>query len=171
MLPAATQLGGRDAVDDAVDLVPRQREVESLIVEQVRDLSHEVHGDASAQRLERDLAGAAYEDHDLVFADELGRPIYPTRLGEWFVKARKAAGIPTGTLHTLRHSAATIALTESVPLHIVAARLGDDPKTVLATYAHLLPHSDSMAAETVAAVLVDKPLTNRPDRQRLRGVA
>jgi integrase len=68
-----------------------------------------------------------------VFADELGRPHYPTRLGEWFVKARKAAGIPTGTLHILRHTSATIALTEGVPLHIMAARLGDDPKTVLAT--------------------------------------
>jgi hypothetical protein len=30
-------------------------------------------------------------------------------------------------------------------LHVVAGRLGDDPKTVLVTYAHLLPHSDAMA--------------------------
>jgi hypothetical protein len=45
-------------------------------------------------------------------------------------------------------------------LHIVAARLGDDPTTMLSTYAHLLPRSDAQAAEAVAAVLVDKPLTN-----------
>jgi integrase len=111
------------------------------------------------QLLERGLAGEAYEDHDLVFADELGRLIRPTGLSRTFVKLRKAAGIPTGSLHILRHTSATIALTEGVPLHIVAARLGDDPKTVLATYAHLLPHSDAMAAETVAAAIVDKPLT------------
>ena len=66
---------------------------------------------------------------------------------------RKAAGIPTGTLHILRHTAATLALTEGVPVHIVAARLGDDPKTVLSTYAHLLPQSDEQAAERVAALL------------------
>jgi integrase len=114
----------------------------------------------SRQILERDLAGPdAYDDHDLVFADELGRPIYPTRLGEWFVKARKRAGVFAGTLHVLRHTHATIALTEGVPLHVVAGRLGDDPKTVLSTYAHLLPHSDEQAAEAVASVLVDKPLT------------
>ena len=91
---------------------------------------------------ERDLAGPAYEDQDLVFCDEIGRPIYPTRLGERFVKARKAAGIPSGTLHILRHTSATLALTAipPVPLHVVGGRLGDDPKTVLATYAHLLPH-------------------------------
>jgi integrase len=94
-----------------------------------------------------------------LFCDELGRPIYPNRFGERFVRERGAAGLPTGTLHVLRHTCATIALTEGIPLHVVAARIGDDPKTVLATYAHLLPHSDSEAAAVVAAVLVDKPLT------------
>jgi integrase len=114
-----------------------------------------------AQRLERDLACAAYDDHDLVFCDALGHPIYPSMLTAWFAKARKAAGIRTGTLHVLRHTAATLALTASppVPLHIVAARLGDDPTTLLNTYAHLLPRSDAEAAEAVAAVLVDSPLT------------
>jgi integrase len=99
-----------------------------------------------------------------VFADELGRPIYPTRLGERFVRARKAAGIPSGTLHVLRHTSATLALTATrpVPLHVVAGRLGDDPKTVLSVYAHLLPQSDAMAADAVAAALADKPLTGAP---------
>lgn len=106
-----------------------------------------------AQIVERALAGVAYRDHDLVFADPLGEPIYPERLTEWFAAHRKAVGIPTGTLHTLRHTAATLALTAGVPVHIVAARLGDDAKTVLSTYAHLLPQSDEMAAERVAAVL------------------
>jgi integrase len=36
----------------------------------------------------------------------------------------------------LRHTHATIALSERIPLHLVAARLGDDPKTVRDTYAH-----------------------------------
>jgi len=90
---------------------------------------------------------------DLVFAREDGSPIHPHRLTSWFGVRRKAAGIPTGTLHTLRHTAATLALTEGVPVHIIAARLGDDPNTVLSTYAHLLPQSDELAAERVAAVL------------------
>jgi integrase len=116
----------------------------------------------AAQLLERDLAGPAYEDKDLVFADELGRPIGPQRLTGWFSKLRKAAKIPVGSLHILRHTSATLALTANppVPLHVVAGRLGDDPKTILGTYAHLLPHSDAMAADAVAAAIVDKPLTN-----------
>jgi integrase len=116
------------------------------------------------QCLERDLAGPAYEDQDLVFGDELGCPIHPQRLTEWFARHRKAAGIPVGSLHILRHTSATLALTATppVPLHVVAGRLGDDPKTILATYAHLLPHSDAMAADAVAAAIVDKPLTPPP---------
>ncbi len=109
------------------------------------------------QMLERDFAGAAYVDLDLVFCDALGGPIHPQRLTEWFSAHRKAAGIPTGSLHTLRHTAATIALTEGVPVHIVAARLGDAPTEILKTYAHLLPQSDELAAERIATALEAKP--------------
>jgi integrase len=114
------------------------------------------------QKLERELAGPAYDDGDLVFCNELGRPINPELLTHWFAKHRKAAGIPSGSLHVLRHTSATLALTATppVPLHVVAGRLGDDPRTLLGTYAHLLPHSDAMAAEAVAAALADNPLTD-----------
>jgi integrase len=115
------------------------------------------------QQLERDLAGPVYDDHDLVFPNELGQPTQPYVLSDAFRRHRKAAGLPTGSLHILRHAAATLALTATppVPLHVVAGRLGDDARTLLGTYAHLLPHSDAMAAEAVAAALVDKPLTDQ----------
>lgn len=124
--------------------------LDALTVDALRD-------HRASQLLERDLAGPAYQDHDLAFCDALGRPIYPTRLTEAFLRHRKAAGIPVGTLHVLRHTSATLALTTTppVPLHVVAGRLGDDPKTVLSTYAHLLPHSDAMAADAVAAAIVE----------------
>jgi integrase len=73
-----------------------------------------------AQLVEKAMAGDAYRDQDLVFCDELGDPISPTRLTAWFGKGRKAAGIPIGTTHTLRDTHITIALTEGMPLHIVA---------------------------------------------------
>jgi integrase len=89
----------------------------------------------------------------LAFADELGRPIHPQRLTEWFSKLRKAAGIRTGSLHVLRHTANTLMLTNGIPVHVVAARVGDTATTILSTYAHLLPQSDEIAAERVAAAL------------------
>jgi hypothetical protein len=38
-------------------------------------------------------------------------------------------------------------------VHVVAARLGDPPETVLRVCAHLLPQSDVHAAAQVAALL------------------
>jgi integrase len=107
----------------------------------------------AAQLVERSLADDAYADLDLVFADALGGSIHPQRLTQWFSEHRKAAKLTAGSLHILRHTTATLALTAGVPVHIVAARLGDDAKTVLSTYAHLLPQSDELAAERVAAAL------------------
>jgi integrase len=108
-----------------------------------------------AQRVERALAGDAYEDGDLVFADELGRPIPPPWLSARFLSHRKAAGISVGTLHILRHTAATLMLTNGIPVHITAARLGDRPETILKTYTHLLPQSDEQAALGMAELLAE----------------
>lgn len=106
-----------------------------------------------AQIHERDVAGEVYRDQDLVFADELGCPINPQRLTDRFSALRKAAGIGGGSLHVLRHSHATHLLTAAVPVHVVAARIGDTPATVMAVYAHLLPTSDADAASRVAALV------------------
>jgi integrase len=114
-----------------------------------------LRGHRDTQLLERDFADAAYIDRDLVFCDQLGGPIHPRRLGEHFHRHRAAAGIPAGTLHTLRHTVATLALTNAVPVHILAARLGDRPEQILSTYAHLLPQSDELAAQRVAAALAN----------------
>jgi integrase len=127
----------------------RSRRTVALDPETVRVLHHH----RETQLLERDFAGDAYQDGDLVFCDQLGNPIHPQRLTEWFSQQRRAAGIPTGTLHVLRHTCGTLALTNGVPVHIVAARLGDRPEQILSTYAHLLPQSDELAAERIAALL------------------
>jgi integrase len=119
-----------------------------------------LRGHRDRQVVEQSLAGDAYEhQHDLAFGDELGRVMHPNALSNQFVVRRKRAGIPVGSIHVLRHTHATLALEARVPLHVVAARLGDRPETMLATYAHLLPTSDAAAADAVAAALVDNPLT------------
>ena len=67
--------------------------------------------------------------------------------------AGEAAGIPVGTLHILRHTAATLMLSSGVPIHVAAARLGDRPETILKVYAHLLPNSDEQAAVGMAELI------------------
>ena len=100
-----------------------------------------------AQLAEREQAGEAYGDRDLIFCNELGGPINPQRLTEWFGALRQAAKIRPGRLHDVRHSHATHLLTAGVPVHVVAARLGhSSPVVTLSVYAHVLPTSDGQAA-------------------------
>lgn len=112
-----------------------------------------------AMLAERERAGDAYDDHDLIFADELGRPMNPQRLTERFSAHRKASGIRAGRLHDVRHSVATLLLTAGVPVHVVSARLGHASAVMtLTTYAHVLPTSDEQAAAVMAEELA---LTSR----------
>ena len=108
----------------------------------------------AAQLAEREQAGDAYVDHDLIFCDELGAPINPQRMTEWFGALREAAKIRPGRLHDIRHSHATHLLTAGVPVHVVAARLGhSSPVVTLSVYAHVLPTSDGQAASVIESVL------------------
>ncbi len=58
-----------------------------------------------------------------------------------------------GTLHVLRHTAATPALTGGTPVHIGLPAWATTRNTVLARYAQLLPVSDQQAAERLAALV------------------
>jgi integrase len=115
-----------------------------------------------AQVLEQDFAGEAYEHNDLVFASPLGERLHSRAISERFTVLRKQAKITVGSIHVLRHTAATLELGEGQPVHKVAAELGDDPATLLRTYAHHVPRRGRSGAHVVAAALVDKALTNRP---------
>jgi integrase len=125
------------------------------LAEDAREMKlHRREAHRERQLAERDAAADAYQDRDLVFADELGGAISPQRLTEAFGALRKRSGIRPGRLHDVRHSHATHLLTEGVPVHIVAARLGhSSPMVTLSVYAHVLPTSDERAAEVIAGVL------------------
>jgi integrase len=56
-------------------------------------------------------------------------------------------------VYDLRHTHATLLLLAGIPIHVVAARLGDDPATVLRHYAHLLPTTQREAADRFEAVI------------------
>lgn len=87
---------------------------------------------------------------DLVFTRENGAPIHPTALSgafQWLVKALNKGGadLPLISFHGLRHSSASIALAEGVPVQVVSKRLGHSSiRITLDIYGHVL---ESMAQE------------------------
>lgn len=76
------------------------------------------------QMLERALMGDAYEENDLIFAREDGRPIEPRYVSERFDSLAKEAKLARIRFHDLRHTHATLALQAGVHPKVVQERLG-----------------------------------------------
>jgi integrase len=97
---------------------------------------------------ERQAAGSAWADSDLVFTSRWGEPLYPDTVGALMSKlisqynasaVPPALPLPHARLHDLRHLHATTLLLAGVPVHVVAARLGHaDPAVTLRVYSHVL---------------------------------
>lgn len=77
------------------------------------------------QAADRQLAGDAWKDSDLVFTDELGDYLRPWTPYRAFKRAAAAIGRPDARFHDLRHSYA-----------VAAIRSGDDIKTVQGNLGH-----------------------------------
>ena len=86
-----------------------------------------------------------------------GRPIQPLAFTRRFQAAAKRAGLPVPRLHDGRHTAATLALQNGVPIHVVSGRLGHEKvSTTLDVYAAFLPTADRLAADTIGRLLAAK---------------
>jgi integrase len=101
------------------------------------------------QAQERLAWGAAYEDTEgVVFTQENGSRLSPNAVSKAFLRAQAGLELPRITIHSLRHSHATILLRDRVPVHIVAKRLGHkDPSVTLNVYADVIPDDDTSAVD------------------------
>lgn len=119
-----------------------------------------------AEQNKRKLANREhYRDNGLMFAkewehmqrrtDSLGDPLGLSHIGERdFDPLIKKAGVKRIKFHGLRHTAATLALLDGLPVHVVAEMLGHkDATETYRTYAHVIPSARQEAAERMAAIL------------------
>jgi integrase len=94
-------------------------------------------------------------DEALVFGDHESRHRNPEHVSRQFARDVERCGqVPAIRLHDLRHTHATILLTEREPVHVVSQRLGHASAVVTMTvYAHVLPGSQREAADRFAALV------------------
>jgi integrase len=80
----------------------------------------------------------------LLFTDELGRPIHDQRWSDWFRAWRRAAGwSEDGTFHSLRHYFATTLITQGVdPTDVQRALRHSSLRITLETYVHWWPKAE-----------------------------
>lgn len=70
------------------------------------------------------LAARFWEDNDLVFTTATGRLVTQRHWQDKHRAVTTAAAVPRGTLHSMRHTAATLMLERGVPAKIVSEILG-----------------------------------------------
>ncbi len=107
-----------------------------------------------AQMLAEGLAGV-----DLVFCNGRGGPMRRTHFhSQHFKRLLKAAGMRECRFHDLRHTSATLLLSQGVHPKVVQERLGHSQISVtLDTYSHVLPSMQVEAAGKFDAILERQP--------------
>ncbi len=106
--------------------------------------------------------GDRWVNTNRIFTTAEGQPLHPDRLTSWFSKFVKAHSdvLPPISIHSLRHTNATLQIAGGVPLTTVAKRLGHaDTVTTSKIYAHAIKSADEAAAETLENLLT--PNKNR----------
>jgi integrase len=105
--------------------------------------------------------GPAYHDEGYVFCQWDGKPYHPERFSRefdrkqaYFNRDHSDSPLPAITLHGLRHTWATLALTAGIDIKIVSERLNHSSTHITREiYTHVTPPMQSDAAERVAATI------------------
>lgn len=100
------------------------------------------------QDRDRRSFGVDYTDNNLIFCQPNGSYYSPDRLGARVVELMRKVGLHGVSLHSLRHSHASILLSKGVPTAVVSERLGHaDQNITLSIYSHALPADTHAAAK------------------------
>ena len=107
------------------------------------------------QAAERLRLGPVWEDHDLVFANEIGKPLDAGNLlRQDYWRALAKAGIPRCRFHDLRHTCATLLLQQGVHAKVVSELLGHSSIGItLDIYSHVIPDMQQHAVSAMDGVL------------------
>lgn len=108
------------------------------------------------QKKYAELLGDKYIDKGLVFSNTFGAPVnYHNFYSRYFTKLVQYSGInPKFTIHSMRHTHASILLQRGVGIQVISARLGhSSPAFTLKTYIHLVNNAERTAADAWADVM------------------
>ena len=106
--------------------------------------------------------GDRWQDSGYIFTSWDGAPLHPDTISAWFRKLVKKYDLPNVSVHSLRHTAATMLLMNGLPMKAVASRLGHVNEIMLgATYSHALKSADVKAAKIMGNVMSVKKKRNK----------
>lgn len=125
----------------------------------------------------REAAGTSWRENDLVFTSSIGTPVHPSNLTKRLRSVLTSAGVRIIRVHDMRHTSATLALANNVPLDAVSQSLGhSDLNTTKSIYApkvsaHYLTFADALSAQFVDADSELRRMLHPPSRGGVRAGA
>lgn len=107
-----------------------------------------------AQQAELQLSlGDMWNGDNWIFIQADGKPMYPTTPTLQFTKFLKRNNLPHMKFHALRHTSATLLLSNGTNIKNVAARLGHAQLKTTNRYVHAVEEAEKKAANTLEALL------------------
>ncbi len=105
------------------------------------------------QAAERLVAGAAWQDQDLVFCTQFGTPIDPRDDWAGWRAITETAGVRQTRVHDARHTAATLLLEQGIDIRVVQQILGHSQLSQTERYTHVTRTLSTHAAERMSEAL------------------
>ena len=106
------------------------------------------------QATERFKIGDKWEDSNKIFTQWNGKPIHPDTISGWFRKFIAKYHLPDVSIHSLRHTNATLLIAGGTDLRTVSKRLGHSNMTTTGNiYTHAIQTADERAAEVLGNIL------------------
>ena len=98
----------------------------------------------------KEKAGNLWQGSNRLFTTNLGEDMFPDTPSSWFPEFLKRHGLPYMNFHGLRHTAATILISQGVDIKAVSARLGHArTSTTVDIYAKALRSADRVCADVM----------------------
>lgn len=107
------------------------------------------------QESEKEKAGDFWEDRDWLFTQWNGRPMHPDTISQWFPNFIKRHDLPKITFHGLRHTNASLLITDGMDIVSLSKHLGHSlPSTSMNMYGHKLKRAERESSNRLQKRLV-----------------
>ncbi|MFR7635464.1 MAG: tyrosine recombinase XerC [Lachnospirales bacterium] len=105
--------------------------------------------------MQKSIYGELWTNSDRLFVQSDGKPMHPSTISKWFVKFVKEIGLPVINFHGLRHTNATLLISQNIDVAVVAARLGHAQiTTTFNFYVHPIISHNKSAGNVLQNLLI-----------------
>ena len=106
------------------------------------------------QNIQRLQCGDQWHNLNYIFTSWNGKPMHPDSLTAWFKKFITKYNLPSVSIHSLRHTNASLLIANGVNITTVSKRLGQaTTATTTKIYAHAIQSADEAAYNTLQNIL------------------